>query len=135
MIVKRSLMLSAALALGLLAPAAHAGGSFTGYVCQSAWVPNPAAMASWLINVGNYGIAYTYVYSAPACKGTQVGFAYFCTTGATNTNVCATNSTMTESQASSLASNLQHAGAESQKVTVYTLGPATGGAYVEFTQP
>jgi hypothetical protein len=115
--------------------AATAHANATGYVCQSGWTPNPAALASYLSGMGAYGVVYTYVYSAPKCGGSQVGMAYFCTVGATNTNWCALNQLMTEHQAASLASSLQQAGAQGQKVTLYTSGGPNSGVYVEFTQP
>jgi hypothetical protein len=107
----------------------------TGYVCQSAWTPNPAALASYLSGTGAYGVVYAYVYSSPKCGGSQVGMAYFCTVGATNTSWCGLNQLLTETQASNLALGLQHAGALGQKVTLYTSGSANAGSYVEFTQP
>jgi hypothetical protein len=115
--------------------AATAEANATGYVCQSAWTPNPGALASYLTGMGAYGVVYAYVYSGAKCSGSQVGMAYFCTVGASNTSWCALNELMTEQQASSLASSLQQAGAQGQKVTLYTSGGANSGAYVEFTQP
>jgi hypothetical protein len=110
---------------------AHA--DVTGYVCQSGWTPNPAALQSSLANTGAYGVVYSYVYSQPKCAGSQLGMAYFCTVGATNSSWCQLNQLMNETQAGHLASSLQAAGAAGQKVTLYARGNA--GTYVEFTQP
>jgi hypothetical protein len=130
----RSLLASLAL-LATVGVAGSAHANATGYVCQSAWLPNPAAFASYLNNMGAFGVVYTYVYSGPKCTGTQTGMAYFCTTGATNATWCALGQLMTERQAATLAGMLQAAGAASQKVTLYTVGGANAGGYVELTQP
>lgn len=132
---RRALVLTLSLLTLALGWSATAEANATGYVCQSAWAPNPGALASYLSNMGAYGTVYAYVYSAPKCTGSQVGIAYFCTVGATNTSYCVLNQLMTEKQAAALALSLQNAGASSQKVTLYTSGGASAGSYVEFTQP
>jgi hypothetical protein len=114
-----------------------------GYVCQSAWVPKPAALdpAGSLNGMGTYGAVYAYVFSSPSCTGAQIGFAYFCTVGASNKKWCALSSLLTEAQAASLATQLQQAGAVGQKVALYILSdtnaapPYAQGMYAEFTQP
>jgi hypothetical protein len=110
----------------------------TGYVCQSSWVVNPVQLQANLSNTGTYGIVYSYLYSQPNCQGTQLGFAYFCTSGATNSTICALGQLMNEYQAQTLVQSLQHAGAAGQKVSFYTLVSTTNpniGVFAEFTQP
>ena len=131
---RHSLVLSLALVTLGLGYSATASADATGYVCQSAWVTNPTAAGSSLVNLGAYGAIYAYIYSQPACKGSQLGFGYFCTTGATNTTYCTTTMLYTEMQAANLASSLQAAGASGQKVTLYA-GSGQAGKWIEFSQP
>jgi hypothetical protein len=135
MLSVRRFAVAFALAIATLGYADAARANATGYVCQSGWVPNPGALASYLGAMGAYGTVYAYVYSGAKCTGAQVGMAYFCTTGGTNSSYCVANQLMTERQAATLAASLQQAGASSQKVTLYTSGGANAGVYVEFTQP
>jgi hypothetical protein len=132
----RRFICSLALVAATLGISASARADYTGYVCQSAWVPNPGAFGGGLANMGAFGAVYAWVYTGAKCTGTKVGMAYYCTTGATNTTSCALNQLMTERQAANLATTLQQAGAAGQKVMLYTTTPtSSAGVMVEFTQP